>query len=246
MTPDTNSLRCLIVEDEPLAREIISRYVQQTPTLQLAGECANAIQAFTFLQQHPVDLMFLDIRMPQLNGNDFLKALQNPPKVIFTTAYPDYALESYELDAIDYLVKPIRVERFLKAINKVESHFRLLQQEGDNNQVERIEEDYIFIKAERKYFKIYFREIFYIEGMKDYLKIHTNGSVIVTHQTMGEMENILPSNQFIRIHKSYVVSVSHIKAIFGNSVDMTKALLPIGLNYKEAVMSFIAGKPHVM
>src|ERR1043165_4155339 len=156
-------MNCIIVDDEPLARQGMELNIANVASLQLLGSFSNALAASDFLRKEKVDLMFLDINMPELSGLDFLKSLRDAPLVIFTTAYPQYALESYELDAIDYLVKPIRIERFLKAVNKAENHLRLLQQEANNNQVEKIEDDFVFIKADRKYFKIYFRDINYIE-----------------------------------------------------------------------------------
>ncbi|HTE12441.1 MAG TPA: response regulator transcription factor, partial [Chitinophagaceae bacterium] len=198
--PDNTPIRCLIIEDEPLARQIISRYVQQTPTLQLAGECANAIQAFTFLQQQPVDLMFLDIRMPQLNGNDFLKTLQNPPKVIFTTAYPDYALESYEFDAVDYLMKPITFERFLKAVNKACGP-GISKPEARPLQEEKKSESFVYFRSDRKMIKVMLQDILYVESMKDYVKIFTSSSTIISRQSISSVEAMLPEKEFIRTHR---------------------------------------------
>ena len=191
------------------------------------------------LDKEEVDLIFLDIQLPGMTGLNFLRSLSNPPLVVFTTSYPEYALESYEFNVIDYLVKPVSFERFSKTINKIVDGniFKTAA-----NEIKLFFREHIFIRSNSKFFRISFSDIIYIEGMKDYLKIHSVEHVIITHQTMSEMENIVPENQFIRIHKSYIVAVSHIKAVFGNSVDMEKVLLPIGLNYKERIMSFIAGK----
>jgi two-component system LytT family response regulator len=236
--PGNNFIRCLIVEDEPLAREIISRYVQQVPTLQLAGECANAIQAFTFLQQHAVDLMFLDIRMPQLNGNDFLKTLQNPPKVIFTTAYPDYALESYELDAVDYLVKPVTFERFLKAINKagdaaVGLESRLMREEKKT-------ESFVYFRADRKMIKVLLQDILYIESMKDYVKIITANNTIISRQSISSVEAMLPEKDFIRTHRSFIVSLQKIKSFTAELIEIDKTEIPIGKLYRNSVLKTLA------
>src|SRR5215213_8104763 len=151
-------MTCIIVDDEPLARQGMELNISTIASLKLLDSFSNALAANDFLRKQPVDLMFLDINMPELSGLDFLKSLRNAPLVIFTTAYPQYALESYELDAIDYLVKPIRIERFLKAVNKAENHLRLLQQDNSNNHIEKIEEDFVYIKADRKFFKIYFKD----------------------------------------------------------------------------------------
>jgi len=226
-------MTCIIVDDEPLARQGMEMTIAAASSLELLGSFSNALAANDFLRKEKVDLMFLDINMPELGGLDFLKSLRDPPLVIFTTAYPQYALESYELDAIDYLVKPIRVERFLKAINKVESHFRLLQQEGDSNHVERIEEDYIFIKAERKYFKIYFREIFYIEGMKDYVIIYTADAKIITSMNVKTIGAQLPESIFARVSKSYIVNVLHISSFDNELVYVHQHEIPLGQSFRE-------------
>src|SRR4029078_7878101 len=166
-------MTCIVIDDEPLARQGMEMHIASVSFLQLLGSFSNALAASDFLRKTEVDLMFLDINMPELSGLDFLKSLRNAPLVIFTTAYPQYALESYELDAIDYLVKPIRIERFLKAVNKAENHLHLILKDGNNNQIEKFDDDFIFIKADRRYFKLYFKDILYIEGLKDYVVIYT-------------------------------------------------------------------------
>jgi len=185
---DTTTIRCLVVDDEPLAREIISRYIGQVPTLQLLGECANAIQAFTFLQKHTVDLLFLDIRMPQLNGNDFLKTLKTAPKVIFTTAFPEYALEGYDLDVIDYLLKPIPFDRFLKAVNKAYN----INTSRPETVEEKKNESFVYFRSDRKMIKVMLQDILYIESMKDYVKIFTHDNLIITKQSISSVEAMLP------------------------------------------------------
>jgi len=237
--PDNTPIRCLIVDDEPLARQIISRYVQQVPTLQLVGECANAIQAFTFLQQHPVDLLFLDIRMPQLNGNDFLKALQNPPKVIFTTAFSDYALESYELDAIDYLMKPITIERFLKAVNKATDP-GTARNEIKSLQEEKKTESFVYFRADRKMIKVMLQDILYVESMKDYVKIITSNSTIISRQSISSVEAMLPEKEFIRTHRSFIVSLQKIRSFTQELIEIEKTEIPIGKIYRNGVMKMLA------
>ena len=233
-------ISCIIVEDERLAQDVIISHLQKAGQIKLVGVYRNAPEAAAALEKQDVDLMFLDIQLPGMTGLNFLRSLSNPPLVVFTTAYPEYALESYEFNVIDYLLKPISYERFSKTINKIIDGNIY---KNTTTEIKPFQRDHLFIRANSKFIRVAFSEIIYIEGMKDYLKIHTTEHIIVTHQTMGEMENVLPSGQFIRIHKSYVVGVVHIKAVFGNSVDMGKTLLPIGLNYKEGVMKFIAGKP---
>jgi len=231
-------IRCIIIEDERLAQDVIKNHLQQSGRLTLVGTYRNAQEAREALEKEEVDLIFLDIQLPGMTGLDFLRSLTNPPLVVFTTSYPEYALESYEFNVIDYLLKPISYERFSKTIDKIieGNIFKTPVQE-----INPFYREHIFIRSEGKFYRVSFSDILYVEGMKDYLKIHTIEHVIVTHQTMSEMENILPANQFIRIHKSYIVSVARIKAVFGNAVDMGKAQLPIGLNFKERLMNFVSG-----
>jgi DNA-binding LytR/AlgR family response regulator len=211
--------------------------------LQLLGSFSNALAAGDFLRKEKVDLMFLDINMPELSGLDFLKSLRDAPLVIFTTAYPQYALESYELDAIDYLVKPIRIERFLKAVNKAENHLRLLQQEGNNNQVEKIEDDFVFIKADRKYFKIFFKEILYIEGLKDYVIIYTDDNKIITSMNIKTIAAQLPAAIFARVSKSYIVNTLRISSFDTELIYIGNNEIPLGQSFKDDFLKqYIDGK----
>jgi DNA-binding LytR/AlgR family response regulator len=233
-------IKCIIVEDERLAQDVIKNHLQRSGRFNLVGTYRNAPEAREALEKEEVDLIFLDIQLPGMTGLHFLRSLSNPPLVVFITSYPEYALESYEFNVIDYLLKPVSYERFSKTIDKIiDGKFF----KTSANDIKPFHHEHLFIRSNSKFFRISFSDIIYIEGMKDYLKIHTADHVIITHQTMGEMENILPSGQFIRIHKSYIIAIAHIKAVFGNSVDMGKELLPIGLFYKDRIMSFIAGKP---
>lgn len=228
-------IRCLIVDDEPLARDVIRRYISEIRTLELAGECANAVQAFTVLQQQPIDLIFLDIRMPQLNGNDFLKALKNPPKVIFTTAFSEYALEGYELDVVDYLVKPIPFERFLKAINKA-YHFTDTKTAVRPVADDKRSESFVYFRVDRKMIKVMLGDILYIESMKDYVKIITPASKIVTKQSISSVEEMLPEPDFIRTHRSFIVSVQKITSYTQELLEVDKTEIPIGKLYRNEVM----------
>jgi DNA-binding LytR/AlgR family response regulator len=232
-------IRCIIIEDERLAQEVIINHLQRSGRFDLIGTFRNAPEAKEALERESVDLIFLDIQLPGMTGLNFLRSLVNPPLVVFTTSYPEYALESYEFNVIDYLLKPVSYERFSKTIDKIIDG-KIFK--TPNAELKTVNRDHIFIRSEGKFFRIGYSDILYIEGMKDYLKIHTTEHFIVTHQTMIDMENILPVNKFIRIHKSFIVSIAHIKAVFGNSVDMGKTQLPIGLNYKERIMSFVTGK----
>ena len=234
---DSKTIQCLIVDDEPLAREIIRRYIEEVPTLNLAGECANALQALAVLQKQVVDLLFLDIRMPQLNGNDFLKTLKNPPKVIFTTAYPEYALEGYELDVADYLLKPVPFDRFLKAVNKV---FPTGQSNADNRATEELKtEAFVYFRADRKMVKVMLQDILYIESMKDYIKVVTGNGIIITKQSISSAEEMLPEKEFARVHRSYIVSLKKIRTFTSELIGIGNTEIPIGKLYRNGVMKVL-------
>ena len=226
-------IKCIIVEDERLAQKVLQAHIEKTAELELIAVCNNAPEAQNVLQNHVVDLIFLDIELPGMNGLNFLKTLPDPPLVILTTAYADYAIESYELNVVDYLLKPISFERFSKAINKIIEGRQLTKSIG---------KDHIYIKSNGKFFKVDHADIIFIEGMKDYLKINTANSTLVTLQTMNEMEKLLPAEKFIRVHKSYIVSVSRIKSIYGNVIETSKQNIPIGINYKQKVMELTGKK----
>jgi DNA-binding LytR/AlgR family response regulator len=229
-------IKCIIVEDETLAQEVIQSHLQQLGQLELVGTYRNALEAMEALRTREVDVMFLDIRLPGMTGLNFLRGLTDPPLVVLTTAYAEYALESYDFNVIDYLLKPISFERFSKAVHKLLDG-RLFTQAGKEQ--DQSPADHIFIRSNSKFFKVNFSEILYVQAMKDYLKIHTPEYALMTHQTMSEMEKLLPVRQFIRVHKSYIVALSRIKAIYGNSVELGKITIPIGINYKETVMGLI-------
>jgi hypothetical protein len=235
----STKLRVLIVDDEPLAQEVIERYLQNINELELVGKCSNALEAFEVLHNEHIDLMFLDISMPVISGIDFLRSLRMAPAVIITTAYPDFALQGYELDVIDYLVKPISLERFMKAVNKVID--RIKKPAPVIVESKQIKADYMFVKCDQKLIKIRFNDIDYIEGMKDYVKIFTTDRMIVTLHTMKFFENNLPSHIFIRIHKSYIVNVDAIKTISGNELEINQTRIPIGNSFKDNVLKHING-----
>ena len=236
-------MTCIIVDDEPLARQGMEMNISQVSSLQLLGSFSNALAASDFIRKENVELMFLDINMPELNGLDFLKSLLDAPLVIFTTAYPQYALDSYELDALDYLVKPIRIERFLKAVNKAENHLRLLRNESNNNHVERIEDDFVFIKADRKFFKIHFKDILYIEGLKDYVIIYTADNKIITSMNVKTIAAQLPATIFARVSKSYIVNVRHITSFDNELVYIQNNEIPLGQSFKDDFLKqYIDGK----
>lgn len=239
-------LKCIIVEDETLAQDVIKSHLARMDRMELVGVFRTGPEAMTALETQEVDVIFLDIRLPGMSGLHFLRSLSDPPLVVLTTAYAEYALESYEFNVIDYLLKPISFERFSKAVNKLlDGRIYPMAgagQAGGLGQASLPAGDHIFIKSNSKFFRVNFSEIFYVEGMKDYLKIHTPDYTLVTHQTMNELEKLLPARQFIRVHRSYLVAVAHIRAIYGNSIEVGKVTIPIGVNYKEVVMGLIGKK----
>lgn len=230
-------IKCIIVEDETLAQNVIQAHLQKTKQFELVGICNNAPEAKKVLSEQEVDLIFLDIQLPGMTGLNFLRTLQNPPLIVITTAYSEYALESYDFNVIDYLLKPVSFERFSRTINKIVEGKSFTRSAKEN---ERLFNDHIFIKSNSKFFKVNFSEIIYVEGMKDYLKIHTAGYTLITHQTMSEMEKTLPAKQFVRIHRSYIIALAHIKTICGNHIETGKAIIPIGVNYKEKITGLTA------
>lgn len=233
MKPNENiKPRCLIVDDEPMARDVLRRYCEKLPVLHLVGECSNAIEAFVFLQSREVDILFLDIRMPELLGTELMHSLKNPPRVIFTTAYKEYAWDGFELDAVDYLLKPIRFDRFLKAVHKALPGYEndLLSQ--DFMEPERKSGvDSIYLRIDRRQVRIILDEIQYIESAKDYVKIFTGDKMHLCRQTITAIEAIINKNEFVRIHRSFIVPVNKIKSYTHELVEINKKELPIGKFY---------------
>lgn len=229
--------KCLIVDDEPLARDLIRNYIEKLDSFQIVGECADAMKALKALRDHPVDLMFMDIQMPQITGIEFLKTLKNPPKVIITTAYRKYAVEGFDLDVVDFLLKPITFERFLKAVNKfyqVNVHEK--QQLGVTGNNAYPDEPFIYVKENKKVLKIHLHDILYMEGLSEYVQIYTGNKKIITKNSMTNLQSKLPDNEFLRIHKSYIVAISKIQAFTTSTVEVPGKQLPIGRSYKNTVL----------
>jgi DNA-binding LytR/AlgR family response regulator len=244
-------LKCIIVEDETLAQDVIKNHLSRIDKMELVGVFRTGPEAIEALQTLEVDVIFLDIRLPGMSGLHFLSELTDPPLVVLTTAYAEYALESYDFNVFDYLLKPISFERFSKAVNRLLDGRLFTPARAANDPASGGEDsgiaslpqgDHIFVKSNSKFFRVNFSEILYVEGMKDYLKIHTPDYTLVTHQTMNELEKSLPGRLFIRVHRSYVVARGQIRAIYGNSIELGKVTIPIGVNYKEAVMGLIGRK----
>jgi DNA-binding LytR/AlgR family response regulator len=225
-------MKCIIVDDEPLAIEIIESYVDRLDDLEVVATCNNAIKAFEILQKEEVDLMFLDIQMPKLTGIDFVKTLKNPPKIILTTAYRDYALESYELDVVDYLLKPISFDRFLVALQKAYKNDKAEL----NFSTSDVGEEYIYLKADKKMVKVMLRDILYIESLKDYIRVSTAEKDVITHQKISYLEEKLPDDLFIRIHRSFIVPLKKIESYSSSTIEVPGKELPIGRLYKNNVL----------
>ena len=233
-------IRCLVADDEPPAREILRRYISNMPDLELVRECSNAMQVLSFLQSQEVDLIFLDINMPQLKGIELLKILKNPPKIILTTAYAEYALEGYELDVVDYLLKPIQFERFVKAVHKaVNLSGHSINQSSATTEKKTKQDSFVYFRADRKMVKVMLGDILYIESMKDYVKIFTSEGVLITKQSMTSVEAMLPENHFIRTHRSFIVSVPKIKSFTHELIEIEKTEIPIGKLFRNNVMKML-------
>lgn len=234
------SIQCMIVDDEPLAIKLIEKHIAQIDSLEVTATCNNAIKAFEILNTTKIDLLFLDIKMPMMTGVDFLKNLKNPPKTIFTTAYRDYAIESYELDVIDYLLKPITFERFFRGIQRFLREHSSLETPIEIPIKENQENNVIYIKSGNKYHKIKIESILYIESIKDYIKIHTeDGQRIVSKYKISNIQKELNHYSFLRVHRSYIINTKKITAFTTHDIEVQGVEIPIGVSYKKEVMDFL-------
>ena len=232
--------KCIIVDDEPLAIKLLKSHVEKVESLELVAECRNAMQAFDALRTKSVDLMFTDIQMPQMTGIDFLKSLSHPPKVIITTAYREYAIEGFELEVVDYLLKPIQFDRFFKAVNR---YFQLVENEikvfsEDPGEGQKNKKPYVYVKENKKVVKIYLHDIYYIEGLGEYIKIFTPDATIITKSSLTNVEEKLPSDMFVRTHRSFIANLTHVKAFSSVAIEVKdkKIEIPIGRTYKNEVL----------
>ena len=231
-------IRCLTIDDEPLALTQISSYVEKTPFLNLSGSLNSALKAIDFLAKNEIDLIFADIRMPDLSGMDFIKTLSNPPMVIFTTAYSEYAIEGFKVDAVDYLLKPIAYADFLAAANKARKLFDLQHRAEVTH-----DQDYLFVKSEYRLIRINFKDIQYIEGMREYVRIHLiNDKPVMTLLSMKSLEEQLPKEQFMRVHKSFIVNLSQIKIVERSRIVFGNEYIPVGEAYKEGFQQYLDDK----
>lgn len=226
-------MNSIIVDDEPLAREAIQLLASKFPGLELVASFSSAIAASKFISETSVDLIFLDIEMPGVNGIEFVKNIPQKTLVIFTTAYPEYALEGFELDAIDYLIKPIKPDRFEKAVNKAITYHKLLESEIPTSEIQHPGDDYFFVKSERKFIKIHFKDVLFIEGLKDYVVMQTADQKIMTAMNIKTIHEQLPQHIFVRISKSYVINVKEITSFDNNTVLIRKHEIPIGNSYRN-------------
>lgn len=229
-------ISCLIVDDEAMAIEIIATHLAKIPTIKTINSCNNAIEAFNFLINNSVDLVFLDINMPEISGISFAKSIDRDIKIIFTTAYRDYAVEGFELQAVDYLLKPISFERLLKAVN---TYFEVYKHSKTTHLQQEESSEFMFVRADRRMIKIDFDAIIYVESYCDYIKIHLTDETITTRETISAIEAKLPNKNFIRIHRSYIISLANITSFTNEEITINKKSLPISRSYKKEVLSIL-------
>jgi len=234
--PQEKTISCIVVDDESVAREIIETHLSKIPNIAIVGSFSNAIDAFSCLREHAIDLVFLDINMPEISGISFAKSINKNSKIIFTTAYRDYAVEGFELQAVDYLLKPISFDRLLKAVT---TYFEIYSDLHENEIATRNNTDFMFVRADRRMVKIDFDDIIYIESYSDYLKIHVTDETIVTRQTISAIEAKLPSGQFLRIHRSYIIALKHISSFTNEEISINNKALTISRSYKKEVLSVL-------
>jgi DNA-binding LytR/AlgR family response regulator len=234
----SKKITCIVVDDEPLAIELLEKHIQQFTQLELVATCWNAIEAFEIIKQTAVDIIFLDIQMPGLSGIQFAKSLQNPPAIIFTTAYREYAVESYELDVIDYLLKPITMDRFFKSITKYFDKVGSAVIHKEIKSTTHLEEDHIYVNTNRKYVKIIFNDVLYVESIKDYVRIYLKDGSISTKDKISVFEEKVPS-YFMRVHRSYIVNTRKITSYTMQDIEIGTAEIPIGISYKKEVMKLL-------
>jgi DNA-binding LytR/AlgR family response regulator len=232
-------IHCIIADDEPLARQLLESYIEQLPGISCLSVCQNAAEAFTVLHQQPVDVIFLDIQMPGINGLSFIKSLRTYPKVIFTTAYPNYAVEAFELEAVDYLLKPITFERFVKAVQRIIPK----TEERISPSANADENSFLFLKVNKRLLKIDHDDIIYAESMGDYLKVYTGAETYLSYMTLGKLEALLPATRFARIHRSTIVGLKYIQYVEGNIVRVAEKDLAIGLTYKSNLSQKMLWRP---
>lgn len=231
----TSKIRCIIVDDEPMAREILENHLSKISTIEVVDSCKSAIEAFNVISTEKIDLIFLDINMPEISGLSFAKSINKNIKIIFTTAYREYAVDGFDLQAVDYLLKPISFERLLQGVNKYFNESTTVQQE-ETKEIVHEKSDSIFVRSDRKMIKINFSEILFIESLSDYIKIHLKDKNVVTRETISNIEAKLPQHDFLRVHRSYIVALNSIDSFTSELVEMGKKQIPISRSYKDGVL----------
>ena len=234
----------MAVDDEPPALAVLQEYINTLPGLELAGLCKNAVEALTTLQERHIDLLFLDIQMPQLLGTDFIRTLKNPPKVIFTTAYRKFAVEGFELNAVDYLLKPISFERFLRAVNKVMETQLSISEVSDTENSKSVIDQHLYLRAQRRMTRISFDEILYVESLKDYVKVVSQSTNIISKVSISALEETLPKDRFVRIHRSFIVALDKVTSYSHEMVEIGKTRFPISRMYRHEVGQVMCLRPH--
>lgn len=231
----TAKINCIVVDDEPMAREILENHLEKIEAIEVLGSCKNAIEAFNLISTQNIDLIFLDINMPEISGLSFARSINKNCKIIFTTAYREYAVDGFDLQAVDYLLKPISFERLLQGVNKFLNENQS-QQTSSNQTIKQEKNDAVFVRSERKMIKIEFSEILFIESLADYIKIHLKDKTVITRETISSIEAKLPQSDFIRVHRSFVVAINAIESFTHELVEIGKKQIPISRSYKEAVL----------
>ena len=232
-------MKCMIVDDEPLARELLESYVLQIDELKLVKSSSNAIEAFTFMQYNAVDLLFLDIQMPQITGIELLRSLKNKPPVILTTAYREYAFEAFDLDVVDYLLKPISFDRFLRGIGKIKQLKQHIELVSNEDAIPSFNNAYLYLKENREMVKVFLNDILYIESLRDYVRVKTNKQEVITYQKISYLEQKLPANKFIRVHRSFIVATDRVISFTPSTVKINTIEIPIGRNYKNTTLKVL-------
>jgi DNA-binding LytR/AlgR family response regulator len=234
-------IKCLVVDDEYPARVLLSEYISKLPQLSLGGSCRNPVEAMSILGNAAIDLLFLDIQMPELTGIEFLKTLQHKPLVVFTTAYPEYALEGYDLNVTDYLLKPISFERFVQAVNKATGLLQLKNRDEKDAPDHSNDKTFITVKADHKLHRIPLADILYVEGLREYVTFFTSTGKIITLESLKNLESQLPAKTFVRVHKSFIVNKEKVKALYGSQLEINGRYIPIGKSYKDEAVKMIFG-----
>lgn len=238
-------IKCLVIDDEPPARDILKKYIAGVDLLQLAGECSNAVETLSFLQSNAVDLLFLDIKMPHILGTSFLRTLKNPPKVIFTTAFRKYAVEGFDLNAVDFLLKPISFERFLQAVNKVMQMDIHIPPNTNalNDTLPDQSHPFLYFRADRKMVKVFLEDILFIESLKDYIKVVTTQKIIISKQSIASLVEMLPKDAFVRVHRSYIIAINKIDSYNADAIGIGKTEIPIGRLFRHDVTRILNISP---